>query len=116
MTQSIERTTRERARRTPDAEPVIAKRPKLIVGVWCFTVGMTVLAVALTVAQLTVVDSVHLAIYAATCAVLAAIGGAVLSFRAMLAGRQEFYRRGHLDGWMRGWRGQEPEVDDPILR
>jgi hypothetical protein len=53
---------------------------------------------------------------------LAGIGGAVLcidaiicDFKTILAERQEFYRRGQLDGWMKGWRGQEPDVDDPLM-
>jgi hypothetical protein len=47
---------------------------------------------------------------------LAGMASVVLCVHAMLADRQEYYRRGQLDGWMRGWRGQEPDVDDPLLR
>jgi hypothetical protein len=58
----------------------------------------------------------HVALAGTTVALLAAAGGVVLCVNAILADRQEFWRRGQLDGWMRGWRGQEPEVDDPLFR
>lgn len=58
----------------------------------------------------------HLAIYAAACLVLAGLSGAMLCLHCMLADRDEFYCRGQLDGWMRGWRGQTPEDGDPLLK
>lgn len=58
----------------------------------------------------------HGAVYAAASFVLSGLAAAIVVINRMLADRQEHYRRGQLDGWMRGWRGQEPEVDDPLLR
>ncbi len=58
----------------------------------------------------------HIALAGTTVALLAGAGGVVLCIHAMLADRHEFWRRGQLDGWMRGWRGLEPEVDDPLSR
>jgi hypothetical protein len=58
---------------------------------------------------------VHLVAPAAVCFMLSGLAATILIVHAMLADRQEFYRRGQLDGWMRGWRGQEPEVDDPLI-
>ncbi|MET0423610.1 MAG: hypothetical protein ABW046_07040 [Actinoplanes sp.] len=56
------------------------------------------------------------ALAAATLSIFAVVGGAVLCVHAVIASRLEFYKRGHLDGWMRGWRGQEPQGEDPLFR
>lgn len=48
-----------------------------------------------------------------TFIILAAIGGALLVIRRMLSTRQDYYRAGQLDGWMRGWNGQPPENHTP---
>lgn len=48
--------------------------------------------------------------------IVAALGAAVLCIDALLTDRGEFYRRGQLDGWMKGWRGQEPDAEDPLLK
>jgi len=48
--------------------------------------------------------------------VVAVMAAAVCVIDALLADRGEFYRRGKLDGWMEGWRGQEPSADDPLLK
>lgn len=56
------------------------------------------------------------ALTGSTLLVLAWITGATLCVHAMLKSRREFYRRGHLDGWMRGWRGEGPYNGDPLLR
>jgi hypothetical protein len=48
--------------------------------------------------------------------VAATVGGAVWVLQNVVADRCAFYERGKLDGWMRGWRGQEPEAGYPLLR
>lgn len=58
----------------------------------------------------------HAALAGATLLILSTQGGAVLMINAMVCDRQEFYRRGQLDGWYRGYRMQVPEVDDPLFR
>ena len=117
MTQSIDRTTREKALRPPEVVAASTRKTSpLTIATWAFTVTMSLLCVALAAIQLATVHDLYLAIYAATCGVMASIGGAVLAIKAMFVGDAEHYRRGHLDGWMRGWRGQEPEIHDPFLR
>ena len=61
-------------------------------------------------------EDLHLTIAACAWFVMTGIGAGLLVTQSMVADRTEFYRRGQLDGWMRGWRGQEPDVDDPLLR
>lgn len=56
------------------------------------------------------------ALAGSTLMIVAAIAGAVLVLNRLLADRQKFYQRGQLDGWMRGWRGQEPSSEDPLWR
>ncbi|BEL07782.1 hypothetical protein Q0Z83_059730 [Actinoplanes sichuanensis] len=58
----------------------------------------------------------RLALVGSTLLIMSVIAGSVLVGNQLLADRQEFYRRGELNGWMRGWRGQEPEAGDPLLR
>lgn len=94
------------------AEPAGCSR--LLRGVQVFT-ALTALGAAACLATALNHDRWHYALAAATLAMMAAMGAALLAGNAMLADRQDFYRRGQLDGWMRGWRGQEPDVDDPLL-
>lgn len=56
--------------------------------------------------------SLHFIAGSATLAVLSSIGGSLLVLHALLTSRQDYYQRGVVDGWMRGWRGLPPEVDD----
>jgi hypothetical protein len=116
MTQSIDRATREKAASPPVSESVTGDRTRLILGIRVFAAGALVAGIGLGVADLASEGHVHLVIPSATCFVLAALAATILIVNSLLADRQEFYRRGQLDGWMRGWRGQEPETDDPLLR
>lgn len=117
MSQSITRGSRERALAGASSEPVVLHRGRLINGIRIFTAVMLLAGFSMAVWSLAEGSaSLHLALGGATFFVLAGMGGVVLSLQAILAERQEFYRRGHLDGWMRGWRGQEPGGDDPILK
>ncbi len=61
-------------------------------------------------------DEWRTALAGSTLLVISAIAGAVWVINGLLAERNRFYQRGFLDGWMRGWRGQEPSTDDPLLR
>lgn len=116
MTQSIDRATREKAATPPGSEPVTPE-PRTMIAAVAGVAALTAIAgVALGVADLAGHGNVHLVVPAMTCFVLAGLSSAVLAIHHMLADRQEFYRRGQLDGWMKGWRGQEPDVDDPLLR
>jgi hypothetical protein len=76
--------------------------------------GLT--GVALAAVEAASRDYLHLNALAASCFVVVAVGTAVLCIEQMLAERQEFYRRGQLEGWHRGWNGQLPETDDPLLK
>lgn len=119
MTQSIHREAPHGASASPApaAEPVVRSCRPLITGIRCFVAGMLTAGICAAVwACTTHGRSTHLVIIAGSCFCLAGMGGAVLALQALLADRQEFYRRGQLDGWMRGWRGQEPDAGDPLLR
>lgn len=61
-------------------------------------------------------DEWRTALIGSTLVIVAVVAGAVCTINALIADRHEFYRRGKLDGWMEGWRGQEPTADDPLLR
>jgi hypothetical protein len=59
----------------------------------------------------------HGAVVGSTLLIVSAVAAAVLAVNALLADREAFFCLGELDGWMRGWRGQEPRgADDPPLR
>lgn len=116
MTQSMEHETRERASRAPMPATPATPRDWQLIGVRIFT-GISALAgVGLAAVDLASDGGTHLIIPAATCFIFAAIGGAVLILLSQIASRQEFWRRGQLDGWIRGWNGQAPEVHDPLLK
>jgi hypothetical protein len=116
MTLSIDRETRAKAAAPAGSEPVTREPHAMITAVACVAAVTVIAGVALGVADLAGHGGIHLVMPAMTCFVLAGLSSAVLVIHTMLADRQEFYRRGQLDGWMRGWRGQEPDVDDPLLR
>lgn len=115
MTQSISRRTRERAIRGRGAEPVTAGRDRTIIGVRLFTAVALTAGIGLGVTDLAGHGQIHLVGASLTCFILAGISAALLILLMTLADAGEFYRQGQLNGWMRGWRGQEPEVDDPLL-
>jgi hypothetical protein len=117
MTASIERDTVERALQ-PSAvdKDKTSRSSRLVVGIWVFGTVAAAGGLVLVGLDLAHPHSLRYAVYAGACLVVAGICGGLICLRAMLAGCQEFYRRGQLDGWMRGWRGQCPDVDDPLLR
>jgi hypothetical protein len=115
MTQSIDAGTRARALTPPGSESVTIGHGPLIIGVRIFTAVTTFTATGFLIAAFTFAGW-RSALAAATFSILSIMSGVVLVIDALLADRREFYQRGQLDGWMRGWRGQEPEVDDPLLR
>lgn len=89
--------------------------PRLISGVIAF--GALSLVAAVTLMVLDAATSTrNLAIYAAACLILTGLAGALLVTHRLLADRAEFYRRGQLDGWYRGYRMLVPDIDDPLLK
>lgn len=116
MTQSIHRETRERALQGPMNEPAEPKRDWQVIGVRVFTGANALAGVGLAATDLAGDGGIHLVGPAAMCFILATIGAAVLILLSQISDRQEFYRRGQLDGWYRGYRMQPPEVDDPLIR
>jgi hypothetical protein len=114
MTASISKETRHRAFRPSVGDDNQLGRPTLVIGVWCFTVSTGLIGVAAMSWAFAYVEW-RTALTGATLLILSGAGGVVLCLRALLAARQKVYQRGQLDGWMRGWRGQDPEVTDPLL-
>lgn len=115
MTQSIERGTQRRAGQLQVPETVTTRHRPLIIGIGCFTAVTAAGGIAFSVATLTG-SSWRVALVGATLLMLAGIGAAVLCLHNMIADREDFYRRGHLDGWMRGWHNQDPDGDSPLLK
>lgn len=115
MTRSIERDTVRRAREKEYAQLVSSRRGPRAITAAKIATGVAVVACAAfgSAAAVSASHHVQLLVGAATCAVLSAIGGAVLAMNTVLANRRDYYRQGQLDGWIRGWRGQPPEADVP---
>lgn len=115
MTTIIEPDQRHEAVPTPEGSPIRTDRDRLVVGTWAvlgcgITGGAALLAV-----DITRHDDIRFAIFSTLLLAIAAMAAMVLAIERMLASREQFYRRGHLMGWMRGWNGQEPLKDDPLL-
>jgi hypothetical protein len=115
MTQSIDREQRQRASMPHLPESVTVTRAGLITAIKVFTCTTVLLGVIFAVCTLAYGGWRH-PLAAMFFALTAVAGGTVLCFHAILADRQEFYRRGQLDGWYKGWRGQAPDVDDPLFK
>jgi hypothetical protein len=116
MTIEIDEARRQRALHPEVAQRAPSRRCTLVMGIWIAMLLNLVAALALMGLDLAAPRGLRFSMFGATFLLIAAICGGLICFNAMLADRQEYYRRGQLDGWMRGWRGQEPEVDDPLLR
>lgn len=115
MTAEIGEQQRLRALRAPLPEDRPTRLGRMIIGITCFGVGATITGLVLAGLDIALTNA-NLAVYAAACFVLAGLASALLVLRAMFADCQEFYRRGQLEGWHRGWNGQPPETSDPLLR
>lgn len=117
MTIEIDEDRKYRALHPPaaEAEPS-GGSGRLIVGIRIAMIAAATTGLVLAGIDIDIPRGMRLSIYAAACFTAAGLCGALLCLHAMLADRQEFFRRGQLDGWMKGWRGQAPEVDDPLLR
>lgn len=114
MTLSISAERRERARQ-PRSDDSPNRSKHLLRSIQIFTIATALIGVAgLTVAFC--LEDWRAAVAGGTSVVLAAFGGFVWCLHGMLADRREFYRRGHVEGWYRGWNGQEPNADDPLIR
>lgn len=116
MTQSISRETRRHAPEPPTAAPPEPRRDWQVIGVRVFTAINALAGVGLGATDLAGGGGVHLTGPAMAAFILATIGAAVLILLSQIASRREFWQRGQLDGWIRGWNGQAPEVHDPLLR
>lgn len=116
MTAEITEQRRLRALHTSAPDGQSTRHSRLVVGITSFGVGAAVTGLILVAEDLTDRAGFHFAVYAAACFVLAGLAGALLAVRAMLADCQEFYRRGQLEGWNRGWNGLPPEKHDPLLK
>lgn len=116
MTLSIHRTATAEAPGAEGAPEHPQRASRLVIGVKTFTVVMSLSAAVFTTLTAGHGWAQPWLAGAVVSFVLAGLGGTVLCLRAMLISRQAAYRRGHLDGWMRGWRGQEPGSDVPGLQ
>lgn len=65
-------------------------------------------------------DNWRWALAAATFATFSLLAGVVIAIDMLLTARmstcRQYYFAGQLDGWMRGWNGQPPEIQEPPLK
>lgn len=116
MTIDIDADRRARALAADTTQGDRAAAPRWMLGVRLAGIAATMGGFVLVGLSIGNPRAVHLAVYAVGAFIFAGFAGGLLVVNAIFADRAEFYRRGHLDGWMRGWRGQQPETDDPLLR
>jgi hypothetical protein len=113
--QSIEEERQEPAAEPPRRLPG-SPTPERLIRAVIATAAASGLAGAVCVSVAFTLGEWRTGLTGATLIIISAMAGAVLICDRLMADRQEFYRRGQLDGWMRGWRGQEPTVDDPLWK
>jgi hypothetical protein len=117
MTLEIGEERRQRALHpTEKVAETAAGRSRLVTGIGLFGAAVGVTGLVLVGLDIANDHGLHYTVYAAACFVLTGLAGSLLCFRAMLAECQVFYRRGHIEGWHKGWNGQLPETGDPLLR
>lgn len=115
MSLHIGEERRLRALQPPEMSEDGHRAHRTIQGVVVFT-AVTALGSIACLATAFALHEWRTAVVGMTLAIMSSTAGALLIGHRLIADRQEFYRRGQLDGWMRGWRGQEPEADDPLLK
>lgn len=115
MTQIIGRETRGNGPTTSLSESDSRRRPCVVTFARWHFAAMMVIALSFLIAAVAG-EGIHCVIGAATFAVLGLLGGVVIAIDMLMADRRDFYQRGQLEGWYRGYRMQSPEVDDPLLR
>lgn len=115
MTIEIGEDRLQRALHPPVAAAEAVTGPGVIVrGARVVAVLAAMSGVAMAVADLA--GDVHLLMPAFTAFLVGGQASVILCVHAMLADRCEYYRRGHIEGWYRGYRMQPPEVGDPLLK
>jgi hypothetical protein len=115
MTMSIDRATRGKGAMPPGTHPDPKGPRRLIIGVRFFAGIAAAAGVGFTAFDVAGGVHVHLVAPAVVSLVFAGQASIVLIVHYLLADRCEFYRRGHLDGWVKCYRGQEPDTDDPLI-
>lgn len=112
---SIDRTT-IRSSRSTAPRAITEQRSRIISWVRGYT-GINLAAAAIQGGLAAAGDEydVYLMVGGVGCLVMASLGWGLLCLKRMLSHREEYYRQGQLDGWIRGWNGQPPEVTAPGL-
>lgn len=105
-----------RALKPPEPTENAHQRPSTTIRLVAVVAAGTALTGVVLLTAAIVLEEWRTALIGSTLLVVSAIAGNVLVWDRLMADRQEFYRRGQLDGWMRGWRGQEPEGCDPLWK
>lgn len=110
MSQSIDAVTRGRAR-TPGSHPA-SKPGRPLLNIWAFTAVATTTGVVLAATELT--SDSHSLPGTAAAAICLAIGGitgcAALLIKSAIPSEQEFYRRGFIEGWLRGTHDRKQQM------
>lgn len=118
MTQSIDHGASGSAKTRSQSEADTTRRPGVVTAARWFFAVMTATALGFLAATFAGAGW-RAGLAAATFTVLALIGGLVIAIDMLLSRRlaacREYYFAGQLDGWMRGWNGQPPEVAEPRL-
>src|SRR4051812_5876837 len=99
VTISIDQDRRQRARRLSAAAEPVTRCGRLIIAIRATLIAAILAGLVLVGIDIDLPHGVRFAIYAAACFMTSALCGGLLVMHAMLADRQEFYRRGQLDGW-----------------
>ena len=116
MSLSIGEDRRLRALQPPETTENDQHRPHwLIRAVTLTSAGTALLGMGLIAAAFAL-EEWRTALAGSTLLIISALAGTVLAMNWLMADRQEFYRRGHLDGWHLGWRGLPPGSGDPLQR
>lgn len=116
MSLNISEERRLRALQPPEQTDSDQRRPHWMMRGVALTASATALGGIACLAAAFALREWRTALAGSTLLIIAAIAGAVLVLNQLLADRNEFYRRGQLDGWYRHYRGLPPEVDDPLWR
>lgn len=115
VTRSISEATVQRAiNPTPQVAVPKVRRSRMVIAARMFAVAMLVSGAACQAAAIASDEyDMYLMVGMVGFYIISGMAVMLLCINRMISSREEYYRQGQLEGWVRGWNGQTPDARTP---